>query len=83
MSWWSTCGKIELQPALNTDARIAEALAKSAGELAAQLAAGLREPPVQPEAARKVRLFTIRVLRTEVVAEMSIPLPDGEGLWVQ
>ncbi len=73
----------ELQSALNTDAKVAEALARSAGELAAQLAAGLREPPAGPDAARKVRLFTIRVLRTEVVAEISIPVPDGEDLWVQ
>jgi hypothetical protein len=73
----------ELQPALNTDARIAEALARSAGELAAQLAAGLSKPPEQMEAARKVRLFTIRVLRSEIVAEISIPVPDGEDLWVQ
>jgi hypothetical protein len=73
----------ELQPALNTDAKVAEALAKSAGELAAQLAAGLSKPPEQMEAARRVRCFTIRVLRTEIVAEISIPVPDGEDLWVQ
>ncbi len=44
------------------------------------LVAALREP--QPQAARTVRLLTIRVLRTEVLSEISIPVPDGENLWV-
>lgn len=70
----------ELRPELDTAAKVAQALAAQGGEIATGLVAVLREP--QPQAARTVRMLTIRVLKTEVVSEISIAVPEGEAVWI-
>ena len=63
-----------------SDERIRRLLAGSAGPVAAIICEELAEPRGAPEQ-RPVSAITVRVVRTVVVAELTVPLPEGTKLW--
>jgi hypothetical protein len=71
----------ELRPELDTAEKITAALALAGGEITGQLTAALSRP--QELVPRVIRMLTIQILRTEVISEISVPVPDGETVWVQ
>lgn len=51
-------------------------LPRTAGQFAEGILAMLAAPQ-EPGAARRVSAVTVRIVRTVVVAEVTVPLPDG------
>ena len=61
-------------------AGIRKGLAKMAGPLADAIMAMLSEPP-QADGPHDVKVITIRIVRTVVIAEATIPVAEGTQLW--